>query len=175
MKNTNRIKKITSISMLIALFFIFSIFLTVPIGKSIKITFQNLPIFIAAILFNPIIASLVGTLGMFLKQIEYGLTATTLLWIIPYTVAGLFIGILYKKKFFTLNTFPKMLIAFILTNLIITILNTLALYIDSIVFAYYNFAIVFGSLFIKIIYGIIIAIIYAFIVPYIVKLLKKII
>ena len=65
----------------------------VEIG-GIKLTFASLPTMICAMLFGPIDGFLVGFLGAFLEQmLKYGFTTTTLLWVLPPAIRGLFIRV----------------------------------------------------------------------------------
>ena len=94
------LKKIVIVAVLIALFFVLSIFGTINFG-SVKITVQNLPIYIAAIEFGPIYGLLVGGIGILLNQIVvYGFMPTTIIWIIPHLVFGYVCGIVYKNEKF---------------------------------------------------------------------------
>lgn len=173
--NISNIKKITFIGLLTALFYIFSIFLTInPVGN-IKFTLQSMPLFIGAAIFGPIAGALIGGVGMLLNQMlsSYGLTPTTILWILPYVVSGFFAGIIFEKYNIVRNKIYINLLIFIILNIIITFLNTIAFYIDFKMLGYYNYALVFGNLIYKIISGIILAIIYANIIPFLVKMIKK--
>ena len=58
-------------------------------------------------------------------------------------------------------------------SLILTIFNTLALFIDSKIFGYYSVAFVFGSLLMRIVTACVSGIIYTLILPPIIKKLKK--
>ena len=89
---TFSVKRIAIDAVLIAMYFGLSL-LSVQLG-GIKLTFASLPTIICAMLFGPIDGFLVGFLGAFLEQmIKFGFTATTMLWILPPAIRGLFIGI----------------------------------------------------------------------------------
>ena len=173
--NITNIKKITFIALLTALFYIFSVFLTInPIGN-IKFTLQSMPLFIGSALFGPVAGALIGGVGMLLNQMlsSYGLTPTTILWVLPYIVSGLVAGIIFDKYNINKNKMYINIIIFIILSLIITFLNTLAFYIDSKMFGYYSYALVFGNLIYKIISAIILSIVYANVIPFLVKIIKK--
>ena len=59
-----------------------------------KFSFASLPIVLAAMLFGPIEGALVGLLGEFVAQITgpYGLAPTTVLYVAPAAIRGLFVG-----------------------------------------------------------------------------------
>lgn len=169
-------KRIVIIAIFSSLFYLLSVYGTIKINNNVKFTFQNLTIFLASILFGETIGLLVGTLGMFLSQLfsEYGITITTALWILPYTVAGFLAGFLYKKFKNKLNNYVNIYVYIYCINIVITILNTFALYIDSKIFGYYNDYLIFGSIFMRIVNVFIISFIYTLVIPLLIKTLKKI-
>lgn len=171
------IKKITIISLFIAMFYTFSIFLTINVFGNIKFTLQSLPLFVGSILLGSIPGMLIGGIGMFLNQVlsNYGLTPTTVFWILPYIVSGFVSGIVFNKFDINKNKFYFNFIIFIFLLIIITMLNTIAFFIDSKLFGYYNFNLVFGMLVYKILSNIILAFIYASVFPVIVKILINIV
>ena len=170
-------KTIVFVAILSAIFYLLSVYGTLKINDSIKFTFQHLPLYIAGILFGGAIGATVGTVGMFISQLlsPYGLTPTTILWVLPYTVAGLLAGLLYKRFKDRLNNKIYLFLYLFVIHLVITAFNTLALYVDSKTFGYYSFQLVFGSLILKIVNAILISILYTFIVPIIIRVLKKIV
>jgi uncharacterized membrane protein len=127
------------------------------------------------LLLGPIDGLVVGGVGSFIYQLffsGYGITVTTFLWILPHTISGLIAGLYAKYKKFTLS-FSQTCFIVIISNLLVTTLNTLALYVDSRMFGYYSKMLVFGSLGIKVIVGIILAIIYSLTIPKLSTLIKK--
>lgn len=169
-------KTIVFVAIFSAIFYLFSIYGSLKINNYIKITFQNLPIYISGILFGALVSSLVGTVGMFISQLlTYGITSTTILWVFPYTVAGFLAGTLYKKYKDKLNNNINMFLYLFIIHLVITVLNIIALYIDSKVFGYYNIATVFFTIPIKLVNSILISILYTFVIPVIVKTIKRLI
>ena len=70
-------------------------FASIRIGNIIKISFEDLPVMFAALMFGPIDGMAVAFVGILLYQVfSYGLTATTALWILPFVVAGLVYGLI---------------------------------------------------------------------------------
>lgn len=113
---------------------------------NLKITFESLPVLIAALMFGPIDGLAVGGIGTLLYQLlRYGVTATTLLWILPYMLCGLFVGLYAKKHSFDLNMKQTGLAVFA-SSVMILILNTAVLYLDSKIYGYYSPVYIFGSL-----------------------------
>ncbi len=165
-------KQLAADAMLIAMYFVLSITVSLNLGN-IKITFDSLPIIVAGALFGPVDGLLVGLLGSFLNQLYYyGLTATTVIWIIPAGVRGLLIGLYAKRLGFNMSTKQTQFIT-VSTAVIVTVLNTAVMYIDSKYYGYYTPAYVFGMLIPRFISGIIIAFIFGAILPHIVKHLRN--
>jgi hypothetical protein len=87
----------------------------------------------------------------------YGLTPTTALWALPEAVRGLSLGFvmlalrkdLLRENSAKVKYFIWYLIACVLTGITASLLNTLALYIDSKMFGYYNYYMVFGVLLVR--------------------------
>jgi hypothetical protein len=112
---------------------------------------------------------------------SYGFTATTMLWVLGPAVRGLIIGlgVLLFKKQMSLETIvgSKKPYIYVIVNIVASAvtssLNTLALYVDSKMFGYYEYHMVFGVLFTRIITGIFSSLIMAAIVIPVLVSLKK--
>jgi len=105
--------------------------------NSIKITLESFPILLGALLFGPLDGMAIGFVGTLLYQLlRYGVSATTVLWILPYVVSGLLIGWYAKKKEFHLSMKETVFIA-LLSELVITALNTGVMYVDARMYGYY--------------------------------------
>ncbi|MCR4781474.1 MAG: ECF transporter S component [Lachnospiraceae bacterium] len=169
-KNT---KMLTTIALLTAMYVALS-YVAIDL-RFMKLSFAGLPICIGGLLLGGVPGFMIGFLGSFLEQlIRYGLGATTLLWVLPVAVRGLIVGIYSQKKKFILNI-KEMGFILILSAIILTILNTFSLYIDSRLMGYYSFHLIFGMVGIRILTGIVTSIIYLIIVPIIIKEMKKIV
>ena len=158
---TFSVKRIAIDAVLIAMYFGLSL-LSVQLG-GIKLTFASLPTIICAMLFGPIDGFLVGFLGAFLDQmIKFGFTATTMLWILPPAIRGLFIGIcaLLLKKHMSVDAILQTkrpyvyFIACIVSGIIVSTLNTLVFYVDAKMFHYYEYHMIFGVFWIRIASGV---------------------
>ena len=158
---TFSVKRIAIDAVLIAMYFGLSL-LSVQLG-GIKLTFASLPTIICAMLFGPIDGFLVGFLGAFLEQmLKYGFTATTLLWVLPPAIRGLFIGIcaLLLKKHMSVDAILQTkrpyvyFIACIVSGIIVSTLNTLVFYVDAKMFHYYEYHMIFGVFWIRIASGV---------------------
>ena len=110
---------------------------------NMNITLSGLPIIIGAALFGPVAGLEIGLIGSFLAQIlQYGFTATTLLWIIPAGVRGLTVG------------------WYAMSSLLVTIINTVVMYLDSVIYGYFSYAYVFGALAFRLLSALITSVIY---------------
>ena len=164
-KKQMTIKRLVLGAMLIAIYVVLSMpMLAVQVGGGLKFTFEHFPVILSAALFGPIDAILVGGLGELINQLTtFGLTPTTALWILPIVFRGAFLGVMR-------NIFPRQIgqsaivqksipVLFIVTCIVSgifsSLLNTLALYVDSKLFGYYTYAMVFGVLLIRIISSVI--------------------
>ena len=150
-RHTFTIKRIATDAILIAVFFALAMLSVVVAG--VKITFNSLPVVIAAVLFGPIDGFLVPFLGEFLSQmLHYGFTPTTILWMLAPALRGLIIGaaVLMLRKSMSLDTilgskrpwvyFLVCIVAAVLTSLA----NTGAYYVDSKMLGYYTYELIFG-------------------------------
>lgn len=167
-------KRLTSLSMLIAIYVVLSIITPVKIAN-FKFTFEAFPILIAGLLFGPIDGLMVGGIGSFIYQLlfsGYGITATTILWVLPHALSGLIVGAYAKFKKFELSVIDIGLIS-IISALLVTALNVLALYVDSKLYGYYSYVLVFGNVLVKVLIGIILAIVYTSILPKLIDFLRK--
>ncbi len=106
-------------------------------GGQLKISFTGLPVVLGAMFFGPLGGGAVGLLGAFINQLfsPYGLTATTLLWVLPGAMRGVSMGLLFWV--FGRKTNPLLLGGEVLASaLIMTAFNALAQWADALIFAY---------------------------------------
>ena len=124
-------------------------------------------------LYGPVGGLLVGLLGAFRGQLlTYGVTATTILWILPQAARGLLVGVYAKHCGYKFSS-GQLTLALIGTALVVTALNTGAMYIDSVIYNYYSYAYVFGGLVVRIISGAATAVLMVFVAPPVVNLLNR--
>ena len=141
-------------AMLIALYLVLAT-MAIQVG-GLKFTFEHFPVVLCAVIFGPVDAILVGGIGEFINQAtsQYGLTITTALWILPILVRGLLVGICSKplkrelaKKISNKAKVPILFfVVCIISGVVASLFNTMAYYIDSKLFDYYNPVLVFGAL-----------------------------
>ncbi len=133
-------QRITRIALLAAACAVLG-YIALDLGN-LKVTFESLPVLLAAFLFGPLDGMLVGGVGTLIYQLlRYGVSATTGLWILPYILCGLFTGLLARKT----RDKKKILIIVILMEFMTLFINTGVIYIDSKIYGYYSAAYVFGS------------------------------
>lgn len=141
---------------------------------TVKVTFESIPVLIGALLFGPIDGFAIGGIGTLLYQmLSYGFTATTVLWIIPYMVCGLFVGLCAKFKNFTLSGW-QLMAAVVLGELLVTLLNTVALYVDSRLYGYYYPTIITGVLAFRLVLCVVKAVVYSVVLPLVLKPVRRV-
>ena len=124
-------------------------FTSIRIGNIMKVSLEDFPVIIAALMFGPADGIIVAGIGIFLYQLlSYGITATTILWIIPFVVVGGLAG-LYAMRSNYNNDRKQLLIIFLICEILICLLNTGAIYADSKIFGYYYPTIITGMIAIR--------------------------
>ena len=127
-KKKGWILRITYDGLLAALCAVLGSVAAIDIGIA-KLTFENVPVVIAGLLFGPVDGMLVGFVGIFLSQvIRYGIDASTMLWVAPYVLSGLVVGLgallcRFRPKFW------QLLVILIVDAFVVTGANTVGLYI----------------------------------------------
>ena len=165
-------RKMVTIAMLTAVYVVLNFAGTVRLGW-INISVASLPIILGALLYGPVGGLLVGLLGSLMNQlITYGLTVTTVLWVIPAAARGLMIGAYAKKCHFELSR-AKIVGILCVTAVVVTALNTGAIYLDSVINGYYNYAYVFGGVITRVIAGVATALVMSFVAPPVVGMLDR--
>ncbi len=133
---------------------------------NLKFTFESFPIVLASLFFGPVSGMIVALIGTLIYQIlKYGLMSTTILWIIPYVIFALYVGLLKKKNLW---------VVLISGGIILTLLNTGVIYLDSIIWDYYTFAYVFGSFVFRLVASVIKAVVFVIIIKRIWNSIKKV-
>lgn len=167
-------RKLTTLAMLIAINVILSIITPVKVAN-FKFTFEAFPILVAAFLFGPIEGLIVGVSGPLLYQVffsGYGITPTTLLWVLPHALSGLLAGSLARLRK-SGPSYPDTVAICIISAFTVTCFNILALYVDSKLYGYYSKTLVFGNIILKVITGILLAFVYSSILPKLLAFLKR--
>ena len=106
--------------------------LSIKVGGNFEFSFESVQVHIGALLFGPVEGALIGGLGTFIYQVLL-------------SACGLIVGALSRRLSGSLCS-VKLTLVILTAELAITLLNTLALYVDSRVFGYYSPVFVFGTL-----------------------------
>ena len=133
----NHVYRLTLDAMFVALYFVLGTFLSFKLPGAIQISFSSIPILLCAFLLSPADAMAVALVGNFLEQVldpsPYGF-ATLALWLIPGVVQAALAGF-GAKKVRTLTDGKQKLVltvaVIIVAELMLTLLNTGALYLDG--------------------------------------------
>ena len=135
--NHNKTSRLATNAMLAALCAVLR-YVSIDIGNSMRITLESFPIALGAMLLGPLDGAAIAFVGNLIYQLlRHGITATTLLWIAPYVIAALLIGWAAKASGFQMSR-TKTVAVMLIAELLITALNTGALFIDSKIYGYYG-------------------------------------
>jgi len=177
------VKRLALNAVLIALYVLLGL-LKIPIGNMLRINLASFAVVVCAVAFSPIDGLVVGFMGEFLSQIlgPYGMTPTTVLWALPEAARGLLLGLImlfFAKKQLTPATLLRSksmiwyLLASIVAGLAASGLNTFALYVDSKMFGYYNYYMVFGVLLVRLSLAAVMSGMFGYVTLHIVSALRR--
>ena len=96
--------------------------------------------------------------------------STTILWIIPHAVRGLIVGLWAKSRNYRMGK-VETTIVIVVSSVVATVLNTIGMYIDGIVWGYEAAA--FASIGIRLVNSVVTSIIFVIIVIPLMKPLRK--
>lgn len=142
---------------------------------TIKVTFESLPILLGAVLFGPIDGLLIGGVGTGIYQLlRYGVSVTTVLWMLPYMLCGFLVGLYAKKKEFSMTKAETVFIV-VFNELLITVLNSGVLFADSKIYGYYFKGLIAGSLMLRLVICVVKAVVFGLVLPMLVNGVSKVI
>lgn len=170
-------------AVLIAIYVVLRFF-NIPMGNAFRFTLASFPVILCALLYGPVDGLIVGLIGEFLSQIlgPYGMTPTTLLWCLGETVRGGALGlcsVLFLRKHLLSTERPEkkyvvlMLVSCVFTGVLAALGQTFALYVDSTMFGYYTYVMVFGVLVWRILIYVILAGMFGYLSLPIISALRK--
>lgn len=173
MSNSINVKQLVLDAMLAAMCAVLG-FLAIDL-QGIKITFEGFPVLVGALLFGPGDGLVIGAVGTFIYQmVRYGFTATTLLWVLPYALSGLFVGL--YAKFHKFNYSKKQIFWLAIINeIIITIINTGSILADAKMYGWYYPGLIIKLLPFRLLICIGKGVLYGFVLPPLLVPLKKIV
>ena len=175
MRNKKFTTKRIVIDALFAAIYILLSYLAIPVGNTLKISLESLPVVIGALMFGPLDGVLIAIVGTFIYQLTgpYGITPTLPLWMLPYILEGVTVGE-FAKRHHLRNTKKEIMLISIVGELIVFAFNTLAIFIDSKMYGYYTPVSVWGMAGIRLLIAVAKAVAYGFILPPILNALAKV-
>ena len=141
---------------------------------NLRFTFVSFPVYIGAFLCGGVEGLLIGFVGNFIYQLlKFGVTATTVLWIIPYAAAGFVAGRYAMSKNFNLTN-KQTLFILIVCEVMISVLNTISFFIDAKIYGYYNPVTMFGAIPMRFVNTFIRAFIYYAVIPTVMQAVRRV-
>ena len=149
-------------------------FMSIRIGNIMKVSLEDFPVIFAALMFGPVDGMVVAAVGIFLYQLlSYGITVTTVLWILPFVITGGIAGF-YAKKYNFNNSKKQILFIFLVCEILICLLNTGAIYADSKIFGYYYPTIITGMILIRLVTAVCKGVVLGLISPPILRAMSRV-
>lgn len=149
MSKRNHVMNLCRVALLVAMYVLLGSYMVIR-HPAIEISFKSLPVVVGALLFGPVSGALVALLGEFLAQLlAWGLQPNTILWVLPPVANGLVVGA-FAARFWKSgkpleNRLPLCYVVALLGALATSCVTTVSLWLDSLMYGYYSFAIVFGG------------------------------
>ena len=164
-------KRITYDAMLAALCAVLGCF-SLDTGN-LKFSIENLPIIFGALCFGTPDGILIALTGSFISQlIMYGLSATTVIWMLPLIASAAFAGIVRGKSLEYSG--KNIVLPIIISEIVLLMFNTAVLYADSKIYGYYSAVYILGSIPWRILVSAIRSIVYIIILPPLLKAVRKV-
>lgn len=181
MSNKKNLKSLCVCSVLAALFipleWLASNFGKIAFLDNYQIPISCFPLILASVMYGIGWGTATAFVGAFLSQIiMFGLGWSSLLWMAPTVIYAFLVALLYKV-FRKSDKFYFIAIQFFISSLVLSGLNIITLYIDSLIVGYpYDFLEKFFKIIasLKIVGGLIFAVIFAIIVPPVINKIKKV-
>lgn len=164
-------------ALLSAMYVPLSLYLSIQMGN-VRLTFGSLPVVVCALLWGPLDAAVVAAVGELIKQLlTYGITYTTVLYLIPPALRGIIIGAaMVFGKCHGWRLEERRWISYavaVAAAASTTVGNTLVNWLDSIILGYYTPALIFGDALARFAVGMITAVIVMSAAIPLVKLLRR--
>ena len=170
-RNSMQTKRLTIDAMLSAMCAVLG-YVAIDMG-AIKVTFESFPILLGALMFGPADGAIIGCLGTLVYQLlRYGVSATTLLWMLPYVVIGFLCGLYAKGKNYRLSVRQTVFIT-VISGLLVTLMNTGVIYLDSMIYGYYYPGIISVMLIPRILTSIGESIVFGIALPIVIRSVRK--
>ncbi|MCD7748907.1 MAG: folate family ECF transporter S component [Oscillospiraceae bacterium] len=165
-------KRLVTDGLCAALYVVLAAYLSLNLGP-IKLSLDGLPILLGAMLFGPADGLIIGLVGNFLSQLlgPYGISATTILWMLPPALLGLLTG-LYAKRHGREQNARRLFLPLLLFLLADTTLTTGVMWVDCQVY-HYAFATYAPYIIWRYVADVIKAVVHALLLPPVVRALGK--
>lgn len=177
MPRTN-VRRMCQVALLAAMYLPLSLYAAVQVGN-VRISFGSLPVVLAALIFGPLDAVIAAMVGEFFKQLlTYGVTYTTVLYLIPPALRGLVVGlgaaVALRRGGQRLEDRRAACYAVCASAAVCTTVgNTLVNWLDSVLLGYYTPALIFGDFLWRLIVGVINAALMASLAMPLARLLRR--
>lgn len=178
MKQKNNTVKLLCLAGVMAAMYVGLDFLAVsvsaPFGGNLKISLSGLPVIIVAIFGGPFWGAATGFVGAFIGQLlTYGVSATTVLWVLPAVVRGVSMGLLFRA--FKQSLKPGILtLETCVSSLLVTLFNTGAMLVEQKLYGYYqSFLAIYIAIPTRVFAGIVTAVVFSLMLPTIIGTLNK--
>lgn len=161
----------------VALEWLASTFGKIAFLDNYQIPISCFPLILAGVMFGFGWGTVTAVVGSFISQLGFGIGWGTLIWMAPTVLYAMAVALLYKA-FKKSNKTYVLSIQFFISSIILSILNTIAMYINNYIYGIpYDllnklFAVIVS---LKLVGAIVFAIIFALIIPPIINKLKKVI
>lgn len=168
--NTKRlVLRMTLIAMASALYFVFGHFLKIKLTDNVQLTVKGLPVLIIAIAVGPVDAMSTAIIGEFFCQLtsEWGLSPTTVLWILAPALRGLIVGLLFEKQNPNEHKL-KWVLTVLVSNFAVTVVNLGITFLDAYIWDY-SAGLLMIDYILKIVTSVGTAIVFIFVTPLITK------
>ena len=173
----SNVRKLCYAAILAAMYLPLSLYVAVQVGN-VRISFGSLPVVVGALLFGPVESVAVALVGEFLKQIlTYGVTYTTVLYLIPPALRGLVIGLaaaLVRQRGGRLEERRPLCYAVCAAAAVCTTVgNTLVNWLDSVLMGYYFPGLILGDLVWRLLVGMVNAVVIVSLAMPLVRTLRR--
>lgn len=153
MTRRNHVVNMCRVALLVAMYVLLGSYLVIR-HPAIEISLKSLPVVVGALLFGPASGALVALLGEFLAQmLAWGLQPNTILWVLPPVANGLVVGLFASRCWKRGKPLENRVLpcygAALLGAVATSCVTTISLWLDSLMYGYYSFAVVFGGALIR--------------------------
>lgn len=131
--NKSHVYRITMDAMFVALFVVLATVLSIE-TPLFKLSWTSLPILLCAFLMRPTDAVAVALLGSFLDQLVYGLNAQAPFFMVPFVILAVLSSLL-ANTFCRSEKRWRMVAALVFCELVLTVCNSLSLYLCGYIMA----------------------------------------